>query len=384
MKPFLHLAAVSALCVLSSVTASLTQELAIRPQYDQVGHFHESLAPVRIGDRWGFIDRDGRTVVPFEFSGIRRGRDGRFGVQKGGKWGFVNSSGEMVIAPQYDDVGSFKDGVAPALKNGRWGFVTPLGDIETPFLFDAVGPRQGLVFPAMGGVSRIEPGAWRIMFASPGLQPVAINGPLGEQDVSLRVWFRTGSQNATRVSGFSENIAVASVDNGQAQVEYYEGPGALVRGGSDGIFQSIRRNSEGWAAATRDGQSWGYIDEAGKFWDPGSLQGAREFSMGVAPVKSSGKWGYMTKQRRYALRPTYDRAYSFHEGYATMRIGEKRGFLKITNGRIGEYVSPQYEDVFRFQEGLAPVKMNGKWGFLSNGDRSDGSTTRSIVDVLPE
>ncbi|KEJ89660.1 WG repeat-containing protein [Sulfitobacter donghicola] len=378
MRHTLHLAAVAAFSLICDVAQLAAQEILIPPQYDQVGHFNEGLAPVRTGKLWGFINRENKTIVPFEYDEIRRGRDGRFGVKKGGQWGVINSAGEIVIPLQYDDIGVFKDGVAPASKNGKWGFITALGVVETSFQFDQIGQREGNVFPALGGSGNAKQGTWRVMLASPGLEPVAIH-----DNAEVHV-YDGGFKNADTVTGFSEGVAVASFKAGKAQVMNVPWQGIEVRTNRNRFYHSIRPKREGWAAATLNGKSWGYIDENGAFWEPGSLQGARDFSMGVAPIKIDGKWGYMTKQRKYAFRPKYDRAYSFHEGYATMRIGQKRGFLKLENGRIQEYVPPKYEDVFRFQEGIAPIKLNGKWGFLSNGKIPTSGTKRSIIDVLPE
>ena len=43
-----------------------------------------------------------------------------------GRWGFINKSGETVINPQFDKAGGFAAGLAP-VRMGRWGYVDASG-----------------------------------------------------------------------------------------------------------------------------------------------------------------------------------------------------------------------------------------------------------------
>lgn len=351
------------------------QSVAIQPRFQNVGHFHERLAPAQEDDLWGFIDRSGNWVIRPRYDGVLRGGDGRFGIKEGDRWGFINTVGETIVPPTYDEARPFSGGTAAVKRQGRWGFINTFGAIETPLAYLEVARREGNLFPAYDAIGSDEPN-WFVMRTQPGV---------GAQSVgSVQIWLgqNRGSASPERVYGFSEGASVAKFEFGEMLI----GPdGEPITQGNlnEQIFTSIRRRSEGWAAARR-GTQWGYIDEEGKFLSWRELEGAREFSMGVAPIKAGGKWGYMTKDARFVLKPRYDRAYSFHEGFATMRVGQKRGFLKMEGGRVSVFVEPSYEDVFRFQEGLAPIKEGGLWGFLSNGQGGSGSGERGIVDLIPE
>lgn len=358
------------------------QTVAIEPRFEAVGHFHEGLAPAREGGRWGFIDRTGAWVVPPRYDGVRRGGDGRFGIQQGGLWGYIDSSGAVAIEPRYEDAGDFADGVAPVKLGGKWGYVTPTGGVETDFIFDEVAGREGRIFPARGGDGE-ESHRWRMMRSTPGREPI-ISRYDAYADPAVTLWDRDLRANVypSRIHGLSEGVAVAVYDKGETLVDAQGG--TVIWGEGGPFFRSIRQRSEGWAAASRREGSWGYILDDGKFWDPGVLTAAREFAEGVAPVEYRGKWGYINKEGNWAMQPSFDRAYSFHQGYATMRVGEQRGFLRIVDGVVSIYVSPRYEDVFRFQNGLAPIKLGGRWGFLSNGEGVAAEDTRAVVDIIPE
>ncbi len=370
----------AALAVLIALAASFAtaQSVAIKPQFQSVGHFHNGLAPAQESDLWGFIDTRGRWVVSPRYDGVLRGRNGRFGIRKNGRWGFIDASGEVIVPPSFEEAKPFAGGVAAVKSGGLWGYISTSGAIETALEFAEVGRREGRLFPARKAGS-----PWRAMRAVAGLKASGYQATDWEGGAVFYAFLQQANKRVepNRVFGFSEGVTVAAFDEGEALMTTF---GFALSSDRNPFYKSIRRRSEGLAAATRDGNTWGYIQENGQFWNNGALTGAREFTQGVAPVRQNGKWGYLNKEGKFALKPRYDRAYSFHEGYATMRIGQKRGFLKLENGRITEFVSPRYEDVFRFQEGLAPIKMGGLWGFLSNDEAQPAIRQREIVDLIPE
>ncbi len=67
------------------------------------------LAAVRLGGKWGFVDKAGQEVVPCRYDEVR---DFEYGgpmaaVQLGGKWGFVDEEGQEVVPCRYDEVRDF-------------------------------------------------------------------------------------------------------------------------------------------------------------------------------------------------------------------------------------------------------------------------------------
>lgn len=53
----------------------------------------------------GFINLDGKTIIPFEYEFFCTGfYKGQAGVKKEGKWGVINEKGEAVIPFEYDFV----------------------------------------------------------------------------------------------------------------------------------------------------------------------------------------------------------------------------------------------------------------------------------------
>jgi hypothetical protein len=67
---------------------------------------------VKIGEFFGYADKNGRVVVPAQYQEARRFPDGRAAVKLAGRWGFINYSGRLVVQPIYDWADNFHKGRA--------------------------------------------------------------------------------------------------------------------------------------------------------------------------------------------------------------------------------------------------------------------------------
>lgn len=136
---------------LSNKQVELTDEFCknVR-EYDEVGAFSEGYAPVRKGEKWGFIDVSGNEVIPCSFS-----KKGKFvggyalvdkqyidvhgekatlskseiaglkslaqdtvsliKFEKDGRWGYKNQRGDTIVPARYSGLGNFHNGVALAV-----------------------------------------------------------------------------------------------------------------------------------------------------------------------------------------------------------------------------------------------------------------------------
>jgi|GEM_PF-5298678 len=64
--------------------------------YDEVIEAEGPLRPASRGGKWGFVDRDGKWVLPAVYEEVRPFRDGRATVLQEGEWFNINTNGERV------------------------------------------------------------------------------------------------------------------------------------------------------------------------------------------------------------------------------------------------------------------------------------------------
>lgn len=93
---------------------------------------------------WGFIDKNGMTVIPFKY-----GAAGNFGSgiapvalmnnsDSGFVWGYIDKSGKTKIPFAYDDASSFSDGLAVVAKNNKYGVIDTNNKVVVPFKYDYI------------------------------------------------------------------------------------------------------------------------------------------------------------------------------------------------------------------------------------------------------
>ena len=71
------------------------------------------------------------------YDDFRKNRTGNavFAVKKDGKWGYIDVNGKVVIPLEYEEVADFSEGLAPVSKNGKWGYINLKNEIVIPFKF---------------------------------------------------------------------------------------------------------------------------------------------------------------------------------------------------------------------------------------------------------
>lgn len=79
--------------------------LISQTRYDDARLFYDgTYAAVKSGDKWGFIDKGGNTVLEPIYEDARSFSGGMAAVRYGGKWGLIDSGFEMAVAPRFDEV----------------------------------------------------------------------------------------------------------------------------------------------------------------------------------------------------------------------------------------------------------------------------------------
>src|SRR5258706_14890735 len=70
------------------------------------------LFPVEKDDKWGFIDRTGKIVIPLQFASANDFHEGLALVTANHQTMFIDMTGKTVFMPKFDIVNSFSEGLA--------------------------------------------------------------------------------------------------------------------------------------------------------------------------------------------------------------------------------------------------------------------------------
>jgi hypothetical protein len=327
---------------------SETATLPARPDDDPQALFPATGGP--LGERWGYIDRQGDVVVPAAFDEAypfeddyaaahdddelvildRRGREvlrtprrgeqmvpatqlhnGRLPVRRDGKWGCLDVNGRLVVPAVYDAPMSFHEGLAAVRTGDAFGYVD----------------RDGKVV--------IEPHYTMAESFSEGLAAVRVGGR----------W------EGRRLRG--GKIGFINKDGEMVIEPAFAWTDGGFREGLAPMWQARRTSDGTWVFG-------GYIDRQGKWAiDAAAWSMGQPFSEGLAAVldQATGRWGFIDRRGQTAVDCRFVRAWPFSDGLAAVKPARDNpdrrwGYI---NAR-GELAIPaRYRMAGSFRDGLAPV-----------------------------
>jgi hypothetical protein len=269
-----------------------TGKFIIEAKFNSAQDFSEGLAavgmPTRNGERiYGFIDTTGRMVIKPRFQEAGDFDEGTASVRVGDKWGVINRGGKFIVPPKYDLVDSFIDGIGMVYSNRNKEPSIFLTDIlEFPpapnpgiILFDKKGRvigkfkffpfgsyAEGLITVqvaknAFGFLNKtgnlvIKPRFERADNFSEGLCPVRINEKWGYIDKTGRIVIEPKYGWARK---FSEGLGRVTIDGKQG---FIDKTGNMIIKPED---QDVYDFADGLAVVWERGNERGYIDKTGKF-----------------------------------------------------------------------------------------------------------------------
>ena len=334
------------------------------PEYEYTGYLSEGIQNVEKNKLYGYIDRTGKTIIPFIYESALPFEDGKasvtlkgeyFNIDKNGKrlaeeavgeipevmeepeepeepeqdklskydkiypyssregitrvqikdkFGYVDAEGNEITAIEYDETWEFYEGMAAVKKDNKMGYINDKGKLVIPLKYLA-----GDMF--IDGTAR-----------------VAIN------------------ENGTNKFGY-----VNKVGNEIIPV----------------IYSYPRRSGDKYIITKKQGFS-GMLDWSAKTVIPFDYQEINDFEEGRALVKKDGVYGFIDEQNRVVGEMKYAEARSFKEGRAAVKIMEGSlplwGFVDI-QGKIAVSFG-KFSRVENFNDGYARVvdNVNYKWGMI--------------------
>lgn len=98
-------------------------EWVIKPHYEYASSFSEGKARIKLGGKYGYINKSGENIIPYKFNDAKSFSEGLAAVSLNGKWGYIDENGVLVIPYRYDMAEDFKAGLASVNLRGKKGYV---------------------------------------------------------------------------------------------------------------------------------------------------------------------------------------------------------------------------------------------------------------------
>ena len=285
-------------------------DVVVNPDYSFLNINENKTYTVKANEKVGVIDSTGKTIIPFEYSGINvKGgnyhveknslhgvfkpdgtallpveydsidiKNNQYEVVKGGKKGILSSDGSTIISPEYDKISVLEDGKYEVSKDGKIGILASDGSpiisasynsikkLDDGRFYVSLNNKYGIVDET--GKTIIEPSYSSITYENTNTYTVTSNGKYGiikydgtvVHDANMEL-IKTGSNDGKYLM-FKENGMYGFMDaNTFAVVVPAEWKEATIM--TDG-YAYIRNNLDNWGVIDSKGNvtvspQWSYI-----------------------------------------------------------------------------------------------------------------------------
>jgi len=329
--------------------------IVVQPQFDQADKFFEKLASVKIDGKYGYIDQMGEMVISPQFEVVGRFVEGLAWIAADDKYGYIDNTGQIVISPQFDDAHDFSEGLASVEIDGKYGYIDKTGQI-------VIAPKFNSAYYFAEGMAIVFFNKkWRYIDRKgcvaishkfdmapdrffDGLARVQVNNKYGFIDKTGRMvikpqfagagffceelaWVHTNEYNYGYIDKTGQVVIPLQFDGAS---DFCEGLACVYNGG-----RSVQIKGK-WFDIEKS--SYGYINSRGQVVIPFLFAEAGDFCEGLASVKihKNQKWGYINQQGQVVIEPLFDQSSYFYEGVALVKVNGRECYID----KEGKIISP--------------------------------------------
>lgn len=260
------------------------------------------MVKVRIGNRWGVIDHQGRSVLPVRYEEIGESNRAGIAVKLDGGWGIIDSRGRMRFPAQFKAAKPFSGSVVAFAEGGLWGFADRNGRT-------VVAPRYSQISGNTVTIGKL-------------------NGYVDDNGREILQPVHGG------ISEFAVGVLLVSDGERWQFVDKKDGSTIVEHR----LAESVSRDDHGLSDAkfvVGGGESrqvkWGYIDDRGRIAIEPRFDAAGGFDDGRAWVTVDDKCGYIDRSGRELTPLRYSHCERF--GVGTL-VGEERPYSDPAHTRI--------------------------------------------------
>jgi len=333
--------------------------------FDEINIYEkQKLIRLKINDHYGFIDENGKIVIPFEYEKFLGVSDGLIATKKEGKWGFIDTLGNEVIAFDFDDADTFVNGYARIKVGTKYNIINQEGTIILPNYVNMISRMYPSLWLKIGRLDSFK-------IHSPNLTPIT----------SLYLEF-VGHPHFNRISfkkngkyGFLNTRGQVVINNEFEEASSFKHGYSYVRlNGKEGIIDTMGnvilpiiydkrigyRDKEGVLVKNK---KFGVYSNA-QIVVPLIYEGIKGTQFGRFITKLNEKYGLVDLNNEVILPNQYDEIIDASFGYGCkVRVKEKWGFIEKDAFKI---TVPIIYDAIEVKGKKIIVKDGLKYGLISD------------------
>lgn len=260
-------------------------KVIVPPKYSFAENFSEGFAGAfKEDDRYVYVNAEGREVIQRDSCG-KKFHDGYAlaWFDDEGFWGFIDEKGNTVIEPQFDEeyTAGFREGLVDVCKNEKWGYIDKKGQVVIPFEYD-------WTYPFSEGFAIVKQKRKKFFIDRNGEKLKTVKCIIVEP----------------AAGGFREGLAV---------VKFGKEYGFINTNGEQAfeqLFESASGFRDGLSAVRKDGK-FGFIDTKGEYVIAPQFEVADSFYRGISTFKKGDQWGLIDKNGSVIKEAIYDFIHGF-------------------------------------------------------------------------
>jgi hypothetical protein len=279
-------------------------KLVLEPKYEYIDEFKNNFAKVKISRRkWKFLNMQMQEFPDEDFYEVKNFNEGLAAVKGRKGWGFIDKEGKMVIPCQYSDVGSFNEGLAKAK------IYIPaklLGLIKSKRVYALIDKNGQVIYNTKAKYCSNVSDGQVVVRKGRSYKLITIKGKK----------VLSGTYKEIRRCN---NIGLYVVKNDKNQYALYDNSARLVIPYDQYNFYGNFSES---LCFVKGNKGTGYINTNGKMQIKLDCKEGQEFSEGLAAVKLKKGWVYINMQGNVVIDKGYTHAWGFKNGVAKVRNKE--------------------------------------------------------------